>query len=227
MSPPADNPWETEIYGKGRQVNRWPYTSVISGVMRLLGSDERSEARVLELGCGTGNNLRFLAEEGFQAFGIDASKTAIELAGQQLAGWGLDAGLHFGTFTELPFDDEYFDLVIDRAAIVHNEYADVVRALHESHRVLKPGAHILSIGLKGINHPDRSHGTRLGPHTWGNFSAGKFEAVGVTCFFEAEDINPLFSGFAEVMAMPSGSTGTKSSRCGLENDSSDPRRYRQ
>lgn len=155
-------------------------------------------ARVLELGCGTGNNLRFLAEEGFKAFGIDASETAIDIAGKQLDDWGLDARLHIGTLSRLPFPDRSFDLVIDRAALVHNEYDELLCALEETGRVLKPGAHLLSIGLKGVNHPDRSHGTRIAPHTWDDFSAGKFQAVGTTCFFRNEDIQPLFSGFSSI-----------------------------
>ena len=193
-----ENTWEQQVYRKGNQVNRWPYTAVVSSIMQLLGNGLRAGDRVLEFGCGTGNNLRFLAEEGFQAFGIDASETAIELARNQLAEWGLDAQLESGTFTQLSFSDASFDLLIDRAAIVHNAYDDILRALKEAHRVLKPGAHIVSIGLKGINHPDRIHGTRCGPHTWGNFSAGKFKDTGVTCFLAAEDIEPLFSRFSNV-----------------------------
>lgn len=198
MRPQVDNAWEERVYRQGRQINRWPYTTVVSGVMRALGKASRSQARILDLGCGTGNNLRFLAEEGFQAYGVDASQAAISIAEQQLGEWGLDAELQLADFTHLPFDDDCFDMVIDRAAIVHNEYAEILRTLDESRRVLKPGAQLLSVGLKGVNHPDRDYGRQIGPHTWSDFTAGKFETVGVTCFFEPDDIRGLFSGFSAV-----------------------------
>ena len=49
----------------------------------LMALIERSEARVgraLDVGCGTGHNVLFLARRGFDALGIDLSVTAIEAA---------------------------------------------------------------------------------------------------------------------------------------------------
>lgn len=193
-----DNPWEELVYRKGRQINRWPYTAVVSGVMRLLGNGLARGSSVLELGCGTGNNLRFLADEGFRAFGIDNSETAIEIARRQLAGWNLEADLRCGSFTQLPFEDETFNLVIDRAALVHNEYPRLLDAIQEAHRVMKPGAFLLSFGLNGLEHRDRRYGKQVATHTWGTFSSGKFKDAGVTCFFEPEEIEELFSPFSTV-----------------------------
>ena len=35
--------------------------------------------RVFDLGCGGGNNLKFLHELGFEVWGVDASAKAVEL----------------------------------------------------------------------------------------------------------------------------------------------------
>lgn len=45
---------------------------------------------VLELGCGTGPWLRWLAEQGFTGLGIDISPTAIEMAREQSGGLALN-----------------------------------------------------------------------------------------------------------------------------------------
>jgi len=36
--------------------------------------------KALDIGCGTGTNVLYLAQRGFQAFGVDASKVAIKKA---------------------------------------------------------------------------------------------------------------------------------------------------
>lgn len=42
--------------------------------------------RALELGCGTGPMLRWLAERGFRGVGLDVSRTAVRMAREQSAG---------------------------------------------------------------------------------------------------------------------------------------------
>jgi len=41
---------------------------------------DRKNVRILEVGCGPGANLWFMAREGFSVYGIDGSKHAIHLA---------------------------------------------------------------------------------------------------------------------------------------------------
>ena len=40
----------------------------------------KKRLKILEVGCGTGANLSFFIEEGFNTYGIDGSKVAIKLA---------------------------------------------------------------------------------------------------------------------------------------------------
>ena len=61
-----DNSWEGNVYSKGNQLNRYPYTDLISYVYRLFGEALRAGKvlRVLELGFGGGNNILFFAGAG-------------------------------------------------------------------------------------------------------------------------------------------------------------------
>ena len=52
---------------------------------------ERQKMRVLEVGCGSGANLRMLAEEYFQVIGIDISLEGIEVARTFIDQLGLSA----------------------------------------------------------------------------------------------------------------------------------------
>lgn len=190
--------WENMVYRAGRQINRWPFSELVSRTFRSLGDSRPDEIDVLELGCGTGNNLRFLAEEGFNAFGIDASPTAIERARELLTEHNLQAKLEVADITELPWPDSSFDLVLDRAALVHNAPARIRLALQEAYRALKPGGRIISIGLKSAAHPDLAFGHRQENGAWSHFTRGKFQGIGDTSFFTGQEAAELFSAFESI-----------------------------
>lgn len=49
--------------------------------------DELPPGRALDLGCGTGTNMRYLLEHGWQADGVDFVQKAVEMAQAKLAGF--------------------------------------------------------------------------------------------------------------------------------------------
>ena len=111
--------WEDEIYAQGMHQNRYPYDSVVTFIFRNFRRDvKRNDIRILEVGCGCGNNLWFAAREGFKIFGVDGSPSAIEYANRRLEEDGLAGDLRVSDFASLPFESEYFDFVIDRCSIV-------------------------------------------------------------------------------------------------------------
>jgi len=152
-----DPAWEHEIYARGAQLNRWPYDGVVSFLMRAVPSaGARERARVLELGCGAGNNLWCAAREGFCAAGIDASESAIGAARARFAAEGLAVDLRVGDFAALPWQDAHFDLAFDRAALSCAPRAHAARAVVELARVHKPG------GLFWFNPYSARHASALG-----------------------------------------------------------------
>jgi SAM-dependent methyltransferase len=110
-----DPVWEDDIYSKGSMRTRYPYDTVISFVHRMRPRTRSiAETSIVEVGCGSANNLWFAAREGFQVSGIDGSTSAIQYANERFKTEGLTGDLRVGDFTTLPWADESHDLAIDR-----------------------------------------------------------------------------------------------------------------
>lgn len=191
--------WERDIYRAGIQLNRWPYTEVVSAFSRRRSRWAGSSApRVLEIGFGAGNNLWFLAEAGFVVSGIEYSATAVAHAHECLQGLGLSADLRVGDLKELPFGDGAFDFVLDRGALTQNLHSDVRAAAEEIHRVLVPNGESLSFTLFGEEHPARRFGSEVAPGTSDHFTDGMFQTVGLSSFFSEASLRDIFAMFASV-----------------------------
>jgi len=187
-----DYTWEREIYGKRQQLNRYPFDSVVSFVFRNapeVGPNEN--VRILEVGCGAGNNLWFAAREGFRVTGIDASFSAIEYAKSRFAREGLEGDFYVGEFSDLPFAEEAFDLVIDRAALTHTGFSVAELAVEEIHRVLKMGGRFF-FNAFGVKHTSCTSG-HCGPNgVICDVQEGTLMGVGQVCFYSRRDLERLF-----------------------------------
>jgi 2-polyprenyl-3-methyl-5-hydroxy-6-metoxy-1,4-benzoquinol methylase len=70
--------------------------------------------RVLDVGCGTGNNAIWLAQHNFQVTGCDVSDLAIDQAGQKAAAAGVECDFRVCEFLSVPELVSLFDFVFDR-----------------------------------------------------------------------------------------------------------------
>lgn len=92
---------------------------------------------ILDAGCGTGANVRFLGRYGRVA-GIDLAPEALELAGPRSPGV-----LARGSVLTLPFRAASFDLLTSFEVLYHRAVPDEAPALREAWRVLRPGGRLL------------------------------------------------------------------------------------
>ena len=128
-----NNEWE-KIYKKNsfREKNKWPNEDLISFIMRKYGNTKnKNKINILELGCGWGNNLRLLKDLNFNYFGIDQSKTATNYCKKYYK------NIFCCNFSEIPFGDQFFDIVLDRQSIQHNDKFSINNIFSEIHRILK------------------------------------------------------------------------------------------
>ena len=93
--------------------------------------------KVLEVGCGCGTDLLQFARAGAEVYGIDLSQHSVELTKRRLELYGLRDEVTQGDSEDLPFPDNYFDLVYSWGVIHHAPHPSKVVA--EIYRVLKPG----------------------------------------------------------------------------------------
>lgn len=94
---------------------------------------------VLDIGCGVGRHVVWLGEQGFRMAGVDVSPTGIAMTQEVAAERGIDFDGHVTDFTRLPWPENTFDGALATSAIHHHRRGEIVRALAEVWRVLKPG----------------------------------------------------------------------------------------
>ncbi|MCU0383858.1 MAG: methyltransferase domain-containing protein [Cyclobacteriaceae bacterium] len=188
--------WEEDIYALGKQVNRWPYTDVISAVKRIFPGNALEGKTVAELGCGTGNNLIFFAEEKCHASGIDFSTSAVDLGNNYLKLRGLNAEIFPGDVTKsLPWSDKSCDIVLDRGCITQVPFTKLNSLFEEVYRVLKPGGYFFSFTLFGNDSSDLSFGSMVEKNTFDKFSTGYFSKIGLTSVYDFSVIKQLWANF--------------------------------
>jgi cyclopropane fatty-acyl-phospholipid synthase-like methyltransferase len=67
--------------------------------VELVESGRVKPAKALDIGCGTGTNVLYLADKGFDVSGLDVSKVAIAKALAKARGRGLRCNFHVLDFT--------------------------------------------------------------------------------------------------------------------------------
>jgi ubiquinone/menaquinone biosynthesis C-methylase UbiE len=99
------------------------------------------EANVcLDVGCGIGRHVFFLDDYGFEAYGIDLSTIAIEMAHKICLSQGKNRLInHFtvGSATSLPYSDGNFDFVVSCSALDSMDFELACKSVDEIVRVLK------------------------------------------------------------------------------------------
>jgi SAM-dependent methyltransferase len=89
-------------------------------------------ALVLDIGCGPGRVLGFLAQRRIRAVGVDRSRVSLSMVRERY-----DVPCAVGDNLNLPFADGAVDVVISDGVIHHTD--DPAAAFAENCRVLKPG----------------------------------------------------------------------------------------
>ena len=87
--------------------------------------------RILEVGCNIGNQLLCLQKAGFtNLYGIELQRYAVEVARVRTEGINIIQGSAF----DLPFKDEYFELIFTSGLLIHISPTDIRKVVDEIHR---------------------------------------------------------------------------------------------
>ncbi len=89
------------------------------------------DAKILEVGCNIGMQLRGLQMQGFTAlYGIELQQDAVEHSKQVVSGINIIQGSGF----DIPFRDSYFDVVVTNGVLIHIAPSDHLKIMSEMFR---------------------------------------------------------------------------------------------
>jgi SAM-dependent methyltransferase len=117
--------------------------------------------KVLDAGSGGGRNLIYFLRNGYEVYGIDPNPNAVSAVkqlSQTLTHTNSKENFVVASAENLPFDDNYFDLVISSAVLHFASNPDHFdNMIHSMWRVLKPGGYLFArlasdIGIETLVH---------------------------------------------------------------------------
>ena len=201
--------WD-EVFARCYETVLWPAERAgLAERRRKLVS--RARGRVLEIGPGPGNNLRYFPDDLGELVLAEPVEGVARVLEKRVAKAGRAARVVRAPAESLPFEDDSFDTVL--AIYVLCTVTDPEQALAEVARVLKPGGELLFIEHVRSREPrlarwqDRLHGLWLrfgngcncNRETWKTLQASDLEVKDIEFAdqrFAMPLVKPLIQGYA-------------------------------
>tara|TARA_B100000579_G_C22795856_1_gene837091 strand:- start:660 stop:1364 length:705 start_codon:yes stop_codon:yes gene_type:complete len=153
---PKSYPDETLV----RILNSRSYSKLTSNIIN------KKNAKVCDIGCMSGNNLRFFIDKGFKPYGVDVNKAMLEIGKKNLKRMKYKIpNLKIGNNLNIPFKNSFFDLLISFGTIHYNYGNNVLKSLMEFRRVVKKSG-IVIIETTGNKHDLKKNAIRKGNLEW-------------------------------------------------------------
>lgn len=96
-----------------------------------------NKSRVLDIGSGSGKDLKYFIDKGLSAYGMDISSNLANLANEYSG-----AEVKTGTVNQIPYKNNEFHGIWASAMIHHIPKKEIHNALNEIKRVLKPNGYL-------------------------------------------------------------------------------------
>jgi len=103
------------------------------------------KSEILEVGSGPGQFVKYIAEKGFKATGIDLSEKMIEIARKKVP----EAKFKVMDMRDMKFKDASFDGLMAPYSLIHIPSDEIHQTLRGFSRVLKPNGKLLVIAQNG------------------------------------------------------------------------------
>jgi cyclopropane fatty-acyl-phospholipid synthase-like methyltransferase len=148
-------------------------------------------ARVLDVGCGTGNTMIQALEMGYETVGIDISDHAVERSRDRISARGFDAELITGDTLDETLDIGKFDCVLVHHVLDNMVLVDREKMVSRVKDLLVEGG-IVSFQDLSINDVRFGKGTRVEENTF-----EKGDGIRIH-FFDLEETRELFMDYKEI-----------------------------
>ena len=191
--------WDT-VYSKKFGGTWYPNEGVVRFTARYLKrrvgilayDTKRQVKRILDAGCGNGRHVVFFAQQGFQVYGLDISKGAVNVARAWLNQQKLKAMVQVADIEKLPFPNEYFDVVICVETLDHMLFSKARKAIREIKRVLRADGYAC-ISLRSTESSEFGHGKKIAANTF--LLQEGYEKGHTQHFFDFKEVRELLQEF--------------------------------
>jgi ubiquinone/menaquinone biosynthesis C-methylase UbiE len=155
------------------------------------------DGKLLDIGCGQGQDSRYFAENGYNVTALDFSEVGIKIAKEKSNYPNLEYKISDISAT-LPFDDSSFDIIYSHLAIHYFSKDKTESIFKEIKRVLKSEG-ILAILVNSINDPEYETGEKI--------EDDYFQIGNVTKrYFSKETLGSFTNGFQVLLLDEEGET---------------------
>jgi len=184
------NEWDNR-YQENTHMSIWPWSDLVSLVMRH--KPQKENFKVLELGCGAGANIPLFSSLGADYYAIEGSEAIVKQLHQEYPQFRKN--IVAGDFTK-DIPNEKFDLIIDRAALTHNNEKSIIECLNKCYQQLVNSGQFIGVDWFSTKYHDYAKGKQEKDiWTRTNFKEGNFANVGKVHFSDKAHLLELFQNF--------------------------------
>ena len=156
--------YNEEFWNKYADENESRYNEEFSKYIRDLASSLPGVQSILEIGCGTGIDLRLFSKP-FQVHGIDLNEHALEIAKEKIT----SVNFQKGNITKLPFENSSLDFVFTHGLMNYLEDDILEKGISEMFRVSKKWIMHCEKYEKTEKQIDENHKFRKMGERWSNY----------------------------------------------------------
>lgn len=117
---------------------------------------------ILDLGCGNGRHIKYLAKKDFFVIGVDIEENVLKASKNNLK----KASLIKSDMERLPFSDGCFDAVLSISTIEHARIEKIRRTLKEIKRILRHNGMLIALTEPENGCAGNRKGRHITPHTY-------------------------------------------------------------
>ncbi|QFY62009.1 class I SAM-dependent methyltransferase [Rhizobium grahamii] len=168
--------------------------TALDTIKRVLNSKRADISAILEIGCGNGKKVANLGNFfNAESFGVDPSEIAVKDGSVQFP----SAKLQVGTASKLPFLDGQFDLVYFGFCLYLVDRGDMLKAVAEADRVLRPGGFLAILDFDPAIRHKREYHHRRGLFSYKTSYANFFTGSGHYYLVAKDSLSHTGNTFSE------------------------------